>query len=59
MSYAKSLNIAMDAPIPVLGIVVLSALTVDPGGAGMGRGVRIHGQGTGRCTGFMATKSFY
>lgn len=49
----------MDAPIPVLGIVVLSALTVDPGGAGMGRGVRIHGQGTGRCTGFMATKSFY
>lgn len=45
---------------PVLGIVILSVLTVDTGDAGVGRGaVHIRGQGTGRCTGSMAVKSFY
>ena len=46
--------------IQILGVVILSVLTVENDGAGVGRGgVSVCGQGTGRCTGFGAINSFY
>lgn len=46
--------------IQIPGVIILSVLTVESDGVGVGKGgVRFCGQGTGRCTGFRAINSFY